>query len=288
METQTKDPFIPALTSEQWAGLARLGDLANGAEQFMGSPAGVLPMEVALRAGDWNERFDLTGGLEELLETIQALRQAGALRLIRENASFVTESLTLLAPLMPKIIAALENIPFAKSMASIQMGGDFLSRINMFMDFLKGPAGNDLVSKIKELGDLWEETDANTTIVAALRVLKQLQEDGNLQRIADFSSQINHFTETIDLKSLPGQLIQKSTESSIPATVTALLQSGRSLTRALTEATEHESNVTTGGLSGLYHMLKDPDVQRGMRIIAVLPVYLEKSGVFKKPDKTVS
>ena len=56
----------------------------------------------------------------------------------------------------------------------------------------------------------------------------------------------------------------------------------------MTEATEHESNVTTGGLSGLYHMLKDPDVQRGMRIIAVLPVYLEKSGVFKKSDKTVS
>ena len=46
-----QDAFIPSLTPEQWVGLARLGDLANGAEQFMGGPVGTLPMAILEKAG---------------------------------------------------------------------------------------------------------------------------------------------------------------------------------------------------------------------------------------------
>ncbi|MEB8485673.1 DUF1641 domain-containing protein [Acidithiobacillus ferriphilus] len=35
-------------------------------------------------------------------------------------------------------------------------------------------------------------------------------------------------------------------------------------------------------MAGLYHMLKDPTVQRGIRVLATLPAYLEKAGVLPK------
>ncbi|WP_139112072.1 DUF1641 domain-containing protein, partial [Acidithiobacillus thiooxidans] len=62
----------------------------------------------------------------------------------------------------------------------------------------------------------------------------------------------------------------------------SLMQSGKLMAAALADAAEHEATGKAGGLSGLYHMLKDPDVQRGMRVVAVLPVYLEKAGVLPK------
>ena len=282
MAAQPKDAFIPSLTPEQWVGLARLGDLANGAEQFMGGPAGTLPMAMALRAGQWNERFDLDGGIEEILETMKALRKAGAFKLISENAAFVTESLQLLAPLAPKILETLHTLPVTEWLAALHMLGNLLSRVDDVLTFLKGPAGNALVTRLKELGDLWEETSADTTIVEALRLLKQLQEDGNLHRVADISRQIELMTETIDIESLIGSFIELSRNSPLPALVASLMHGGKAMTQALAEATEHEPKDQAGGIAGLYHMLKDPNVQRGIRVLATLPAYLEKAGVLPK------
>ena len=47
-----QESFTPQLTPEQWAGLARLGDLAHGSASFMESPAGNLPMDLALKAAN--------------------------------------------------------------------------------------------------------------------------------------------------------------------------------------------------------------------------------------------
>ncbi|MHB1322116.1 MAG: DUF1641 domain-containing protein [Acidithiobacillus ferrivorans] len=282
MAAQPEETFIPGLTPEQWAGLARLGDLANGAEQFMGSKAGVIPMELALRAGDWNERFDLDSGIEEVLETIKVLRTTGVLRLVRENAALVTETLQLLAPLVPQILEAVRHIPGANLVKGMQMLGELLPRLDAVLAFLKGPAGNALVAKVKDLGDLWQETSADTTIAEALRLLKQLQEDGNLQRVADLSRQVGLFAETIDLENLLGQLIQQNKDSPLLNTFIGLLHNGPLIARALTDAVEHEAKGQAGGLSGLYRLLKDPDVQRSIRVVAILPVYLEKVGILSK------
>ncbi|WP_414039769.1 DUF1641 domain-containing protein [Acidithiobacillus sp. M4-SHS-6] len=277
-----QESFTPQFTAEQWAGLARLGDLASGAESFMNSPAGNLPMELALKAGTWNERYDLAESVEELLDTLKVLRDSGILSLIRENAAFLTESIRLLAPLIPGILENLRKIPLDEAMSALQLFSEIMPKLNAVMDFLKGPAGGAVVAKVKELGDIWQETSADTTIVEALRLLKQMLDDGNLQRVADLSRQIGLFAETIDLESLLGQFMQQSHDNPIFNSAAGLLQSGRLMAAALADATEHESRGKTGGLSGLYHMLKDPEVQRGMRVVAVLPVYLEKAGVLPR------
>ena len=280
-----QETTTPTLTPEQWAGLARLGDLANGAEQFMESPAGAMPMELALRAGSWNERYDLDGSIEELLETLKVLRESGLLKLLRENAGFVTESIALLTPFVPVLLDSLRKIPITQLMAAMEIFGDMMPKLTALLEFLKGPAGSAVVSKLKELGDLWQETAADTTIVEALRLLKQLQDDGNLQRIADLSQQIGLLAENIDMEGLLGQFIEQGKNSALLTTVSGLMHSGQLMAHALADAAEHEATGKAGGISGLYHMLKDPDVQRGMRVVAVLPVYLEKAGVLPKNPK---
>ncbi len=277
-----QESFTPPLTSEQWAGLARLGDLANGAEHFMGSPAGNMPMTLALKAGNWNERYDLEGSMVELLDTLKVLRESGILSLIRENAAFMTESVALLSPFIPGIITKLKEVPFADFLSALQLFGELIPKLNATLEFLKGPAGGAIVAKLKELGDIWQETAADSTIVEALRLLKQLQDDGNLQRVADLSRQIGLFAETIDLETLLGQFIRENQNSPLLNSAASLLQTGKLMAAALADAAEHEATGKAGGISGLYHMLKDPDVQRGMRVVAVLPVYLEKAGILPK------
>ncbi|MBN2680314.1 DUF1641 domain-containing protein [Acidithiobacillus montserratensis] len=277
-----QESFTPQLTPEQWAGLARLGDLAHGSASFMESPAGNLPMDLALKAGRWDERFNLEGSIEELLETLKVLRESGLLALIRENAAFLAESVELLKPYVPILLAKLHELPLAEWMSALQLLGEIVPKLNAVLEFMQGPAGGAVVAKVKELGDLWQETSADTTIVEALRLLKQLQEDGNLQRVADLSRQVGLFAETIDLESLVGQFVQQSQNSPVLNSAASLMQSGRLMAAALADAAEHEATGKAGGLSGLYHMLKDPDVQRGMRVVAVLPVYLEKAGVLPK------
>lgn len=279
MAAQPKDPFTPSLTREQWAGLARLGDMIHGSEQLLGGPAGAFAMETVLRASQWNERFDLEGSIEEALATLSALREAAALRQIRENIPLMTETLQLLLPLLPQILDALRRIPLADMVAALRAVGDLVPRLNAVQAFLQGPMGDKLVAKIKEVGDLWEETATDETILEALRVLKGLQDDGNLERLAGLSRQIGLFAETIDLTALLGQLVRQGKDSALVASPAILLHSGEAMAQALAEAIEHASKEPTGGLRGLLHMLSDPDVQRGMRTVAALPIFLEKVGV---------
>ncbi len=285
MAAQPKDAFIPSLTPEQWAGLARLGDLARATERLMEGPADALPMTIARRVGQWNEHFEWEAGIGELLETIRVLHEAGVLRRVRENAAFVSETLQLLAPLAPKMLEALQAIPIAEWVAAAQGLGSLLSRVEDVLNFFKGPAGSALVAKLEELGGLWEETAADTTVRTTLRALKQLREDGDLQRLADIGRQIGLLAGSTDMESWIGPFIKQVGDGSTLTSVVQMARSGKAMAQAFAEAIEHEPQEQMGGLSGLYHMLKDPDVQRGLRVAAVLPTYLEKAGLLPRTGK---
>ncbi|MGC9239880.1 MAG: DUF1641 domain-containing protein [Acidithiobacillus sp.] len=280
MAVAEQNPTVPHLTPEQWAGLARLGELANGAETLMGSPVAALPMQLALKAGDWNERYAVDDSLQEVLETVKALREAGVLRLLRENAAFVVESLDLLRPLLPKLLDTLKTVPMEELITALRSLAEILPKAQALFAFLQGAAGQDLVRALRRAGDLWEETRADESIVAALKLLRRLQEDGNLARLADLSEQIGLLAQTIDLPALVGSLIEENRDNPLLNSFAAAMHLGKSLSQALAESAEHAAKGDhRGGLGGLYHMLKDPEVQRGMRVVAALPVYLEKSGV---------
>ncbi|WP_248885259.1 DUF1641 domain-containing protein [Acidithiobacillus acidisediminis] len=278
----TEQGSVPNLSAEQWAGLARLGDMVNGTQAFLGSPASSAVMDLALRFGEWNERYQLDESLEELLATVSTLRNAGILRWVRENAEFLRDNIELLQAFVPQLLKMVQEIPWAALPQALQILGELLPRVQALAEFVQMGAGNDLVAQLKKLGDLWEETRADETVIAALRLLRQLQEDGNLQRVAELSRQIGLMAETIPVESLVGQLLQEEEWGPLMSSLAALLHSGKAMTQALADAAEHEAHGKSGGISGLYHMLKDPDVQRGMRVVAVLPVYLQKAGVLPK------
>lgn len=284
MSTEQNAP--PQLSPEQWAGLARLGDLVSSSESFLDSPAGAVAVGIALRLGNWNERYQLDASLEELLATVGALRNAGVLRWVRENAAFLRDNIALLQDLLPQILQVLQEIPWAVLPQTMQLLGILLPRLQALEDLIQGPVGADLVAQIKKLGDLWEETRADESLVAALRLLRQLEEDGNLRRLANLSRQIGLMAETIPLDPLLGQLIQETEKGSLVTSMSLLLHSSKALAHALAEADEHQARSKVGGLAGLYRMLKDPDVQRGMRVIAALPVYLQKAGVLPTQPST--
>ena len=278
----TEQNAVPSLSPEQWAGLARLGDMVSGAESFLGSPASSAVMGLALRFGDWNERYQLDASVEELLSTLNALRDTGILKWVRDNAQFVRDNVALVEEFFPQILNVMQEIPWTVLPQALAVLGNVLPRLQALWNFLQTDAGNDLVAQLKKLGDLWEETRADESMIAALRLLRQLQEDGNLQRVADLSRQIALLAETIPLQSLLGQLLQEQESGPLVSSFATLMHSGQAMTKALADAAEHEARGKAGGISGLYHMLKDPDVQRGMRVVAVLPVYLQKAGVLPK------
>ncbi|MEY2342442.1 DUF1641 domain-containing protein [Acidithiobacillus sp. IBUN Pt1247-S3] len=278
----TEQNVMPSLSPEQWAGLARLGDMVSSTESFLGSPASSAVIGLALRFGDWNERYQLDASVEELLATLNALRDAGILKWVRDNADFVRDNVQLLQGFGPQLLKVMQEIPWAILPQTLKLFSDVLPRVEALWGFLQTGAGNDLVAQLKKLGDLWEETRADESVVAALRLLRQLQDDGNLQRVADLSRQIGLLAETIPVESLMGQLLQEQESGPLLSAFATLMHSSKAMSKALADAAEHEARGKAGGISGLYHMLKDPDVQRGMRVVAVLPVYLQKAGVLPK------
>lgn len=54
------------------------------------------------------------------------------------------------------------------------------------------------------------------------------------------------------------------------------------------KALEDTPPEKTGGLGGLYRMLRDPEVQRGLRVLAVLPARLKEAGILEKKEGSVS
>jgi uncharacterized protein YjgD (DUF1641 family) len=285
--TANDTPTPSPLTSEQWAGLARLGDLVQGLEFLMRSPASTVPVDLARKAGDWNERLALDETLLNVAETLQSLRQAGVLHLLRENAGFVVESIRLLAPLLPKLLETMKALPTQDLLRAARTLLEILSKVQALTDFLQGAAGKDLVAALRRMGDLWEETRADESLIALLQLLRRLQEDGNLQRLGDLSEQIGLLTETVDLPSLLGSLVQENRNNPLLESVGAAIHLSKALAQALAESSEHAAKGDhQGGLRGLYRTLKDPEVQRGLRVAATLPVYVEKTGVLKGPPNS--
>ena len=273
---------IPTLSSEQWAGLARLGDLVNGGGSLMGSQVSALPMQLALRLGQWDEQYHLVESLEEILGTLDCLRETGILRWLRENADFLRDNAQLLQGFLPTILDRAREIPWSVLPQLLELTAALLPRVQAILEFLQSDAGTDLVAALKRGGDLWEETRPDESLVAVLRLLRQLQEDGNLERIAERSRQIGLMAQAIPVESLLGQWMQEQQQGPLFTSLAAFVHSGKAMAKALADAAEHEEQGKAGGIAGLYHMLKDPDVQRGMRAVAVLPVYLEKAGVLPK------
>lgn len=265
-ETRKDEQPLASLTAEEWAGLARLGRLIHESEDFWthGS-AGASVAGLLRRAGDWHERYELDETLAETLETLRTLREAGVLRMVRENATLVVESLTLLRPLLPKILAALEGFSLPRLLETLSLVADLGPRLRALAEAFSGELGQRVVAELHRLGNLWEETRVEETLTAVLRLAATLEETGILEKLRDLALWIRELDETIDVESLIGRLIQSHRDDPLLALPVKLARVGSVVAESLADAPREP---TAGGFKGIVRLLKDPEVQRGLRFLA--------------------
>jgi hypothetical protein len=101
-----------------------------------------------------------------------------------------------------------------------------------------------------------------------LHTLGHLHRNGSLAWLRDMSD----YLEDLEQQRLPGSLAGQGIGSaaSLSDRARKLLQGVHS---AMDDAASDADHL--GGVKGLLHLLRDPEVQRGLRALAVLPTYLE-------------
>ena len=257
------------LTAQQLAGLARLGDLVFGLTAAPAGAQGALG-EALVRGGDWYARYDLPALAESTLGALDALHRAGLLDAVRDNAAFVAESLATLTPMLGQWTEAAKNIPWQRLQQHARTADRLLTQLEAISTFVDQHLAGKLVELGVEMGQLWADTEADTSLREALETLAVLRRNGTLRRLRDASDQLD---------ALASDFVQVGSDGKGGMVeVVALLLN---LLRALDQAAR-SAPTAKGGLGGLLKLLRDPEVQQGMEVIARLPAALQGAGAKAK------
>ena len=266
------------LTAQQLAGLARLGDLVHGLTAAPAGAQGALG-EALVRGGDWYARYDLPALAESTLGALDALHRAGLLDAVRDNAAFVAESLATLTPMLGQWTEAAKNIPWQRLQQHARTADRLLTQLEAISTFIDQHLAGKLVELGVEMGQLWADTEADTSLREALETLAVLRRNGTLRRLRDASDQLDALLKSVNLDALASDFVQVGGDGKGGMVeVVALLLN---LLRALDQAAR-SAPTAKGGLGGLLKLLRDPEVQQGMEVIARLPAALQGAGAKAK------
>lgn len=258
------------LTDQQWAGLARMGDLGHWLGTLLDGAAAE-PLTAAIdRIGALDGSNDLSTLAEKLAETFAALNEAGLLDLLRDNAQFVADSLGVLLPLVGQWIERLSQLPAEEIKADAAFALTLLRKTRLVADFVDEKLSGDLTGKATHLTEFLQRHSSDEALAEAVVQLGRLYRSGQLSRLGDLAESVAGLEEGVDLESLIGVLARAVPGDAIDRSV-RLLHSAQA---ALLDARADEDRL--GGYAGMLHLLRDKEVQKGLRILSVLPVYLER------------
>lgn len=264
------DAGAPALTSRQLEGLARLGDLVYGLTSAPPGAQGALG-ETLVRAGDWYARYDLPQLVESTLGALDALRRAGLLDAVRDNAAFIADSWQLLQPQLAQLVETAGTIPWQRLQQHAQRLDRLLVQLDAVATFVDDHLADKLTGLGVELGALWAQTEADATLRESLETLAALRRNGTLRRLRDASDQLDALVRSVDLDALASDFVK------VDAGGKGGLAQVVGLLRALDQVVQQAPSAR-GGLGGLVKLLRDPEVQQGMEVIARLPAALKQTG----------
>ncbi|WP_322628724.1 DUF1641 domain-containing protein [Halothiobacillus sp.] len=269
MSTQL-GPETGALTPEQWQGLAQLGDLGNKIGLLFDGPlAGVTTSEVN-RLGDLAAHYDLPALGEHLIETLDACERAGLLRLIRENAAFIASSLETLQPLMAQWMVDLNQMPVDDLKADVASLFTTLRRMRHIGEFIETQLGGELTAGIVHGSAFLERNATDQALVALLELLGRLYRNGTLASLGDLTDYLAGLDEGTDPQSLAGNLVQNAPHRRLEQLI-HLVHSAEEAMEGIEADDPH-----LGGIGGLVHLLRDKEVQKGLRMLSVLPAYMSR------------
>jgi hypothetical protein len=257
-------PPADALSPEQWQGLARLADLVNAASGPFAEPmTGALNRTLGLA-----NRYDIGDLAEAVLDTAEALHASGLLALLRDNADLLAESIRSLAPLLGALSEKLNGLPLAELKSDLNRLHALMDKADLLgayaTEHFAGPAARWSV----DAADFARREALGESLQDLLQTLGHLHRNGSLAWLRDISDYLEVREQRRLLGGLAGQGV--SDAASLPDRARKLLQGVQS---AMDDAAADADQL--GGVKGLLHLLRDPEVQRGLRALAVLPTYLE-------------
>lgn len=254
----------PELSPEQWQGLARLADLINA---LSGPFAGPLTTTVERTLG-LASRHDLVRLLETMIETTEALRASGLLKQIGDNADLMADSIRQLSPLLNTLPEKLDALPLAQLRHDLDRLHRLLDKAELFSDYATAHLAGPAVRWSVDVTEFAQQEALGESLKDLLQTLGHLHRNGSLAWLRDISD----YLEDGEQQQLLGSLVRGDIAgaANLPERARELLQGVQAAMDDAAGDSEH-----LGGISGLLHLLRDPDVQRGLRTLAVLPTYLE-------------
>ena len=258
------------LTQAQWEGLARLGDLGNRLGALIDGPMAGPATAGVDRLGQLYARYDLLTLGENLIATLDTLERAGLMRLVRENAQFLGDSVDTLVPLLSQWMEQISQLSVEDLKADIDMLFKTLRRMRLMGDFVEEHLAGELSANTIRLSGFLQENETSQAASELVILLGKLHQNGLLTRAGDLADYLAGLTEGTDLESLAGNMVQETPGHRFEQLSWLM----RSAERAMEDVQEDAPHL--GGVGGLMHLLRDKEVQKGLRMLSVLPAYMER------------
>lgn len=258
------------LTNAQWAGLARLGDLGNRLGPLLDGPLAGPAGAKLEQLGEFDAEHDLTDLAAEFIQTVSALRQAGLLRLIRDNAQFIADSLEVIAPLATQWMEQLSRLPADEFKTDAAFALQLLRKTRLLGEFAQQHLAGELTGHMSETTEFIQRNRTDKALAELLVQLGRLHRSGMLTRLGDLAEYLSGLEEGTDFRKLAGSMVDAAPEGAL----SQLPQLLHGLEQAARNTREDENRL--GGYSGLIHLLRDPQVQKGLRMLAQLTAHLEQ------------
>lgn len=258
------------LSPEQWQGLARLADMAGSIDAALRGPLGTPMTALAQTAGDVYAENDLPGLTREVIETFSALREAGLLKMLRDNAQLIAESLDLLIPLSGDLLAKLRDLPLEGLRQELDEWQALYAKLKAARAFFDGDVANALTGQLASASQFWQENNMESALADLLTTISSLHESGMLSRLRQLADYLDASAGDIDQPTLLADLVKAADKTQLHRM--GKLMEG--LDQAMDDAGRDERHL--GGTGGLLHLLRDKQIQKGLRTLFILPIYLEQ------------
>ncbi len=258
------------LTQAQWEGLARLGDLGNRLGTLVDGPMAGPATAGIDRLGALYAQYDLAELGEKLIATVEALERAGLLHLIRENADFIGDSLETLLPLLSQWMEQVARLPVEELKADVEMLFKTMRRLRLMGDFVEENLAGDITAGTVRLSGFLQENETDQAIAELAILLGKLHRNGLLVRAGDLADYLAGVTEGTDIESMTGSMVHSAPQERI----NQLLSLIHGAEQAMKDAKAEDDQL--GGVSGLIHLMRDKEVQKGLRILSALPTYMDR------------
>ena len=258
------------LSDAQWAGLARLGDLGDRLGPLLDGPLAGPAGAKLERLGEFDAEHNLTELTAAFIQAVNALNQAGLLHLIRDNAQFIADSLEVIAPLAAQWMEQLSRLPADEFKTDAAFALRLLRKTRLLGEFAQQHLAGELTGNMNEATEFIQRNQTDKALAELLVQLGRLHRSGMLTRLGDLAEYLSGLEEGSDFRKLAGSMVDAAPEG----TLGQLPQLLHGLDQVVRDTREDESRL--GGYSGLIHLLRDPQVQKGLRMLAQLAAHLEQ------------